>query len=308
MSEMKVVPPIEITPAKIIAYNVPETDYAEWVAGTYPIGTRKIIAAQHTIYEVLATTTTDSPLDGIAKATPTWMIVSPTNRWKMFNKRRGNTWMIGTNTTNPESIDITLRPSARINSFGLVGVRGATVRVKMTIPSTGTTVYDKTFNMSNNAGGSWYQYYFGQFVTKDNVAQFDLPAYNNADIQFIVSAPGGTAQVGMLIIGMAKTIGVAVYGTSLGDESYSSVAEDAFGNVTITPRGSRAYVDYSVVMTSDQVTSARRTLGPLSDTAALYIGSEALDYTIIVGRFERLAIGLPTYDRAEYSLEVRSLM
>jgi hypothetical protein len=307
MSEMKVVPPIEITAAKIIAYNVPETDYDEWVAGTYPIGTRKIIAAQHTIYEVLATTTTDSPLEGLAKATPTWMIVSPTNRWKMFNKRRGNTWMIGTTTTNPESIDITLRPAARINSFGLVGVRGSTVRVVMTVPGTGT-VYDKTFNMSSKAGGSWYQYYFGQFVTKDNVAQFDLPAFNNADIRFLVSAPGGTAQVGMLIIGMAKTIGVAVYGTSLGDESYSGISEDAFGNVTITPRGSRQYVDYSVVMTSDQVTSARRTLGPLSDTAALYIGSEALDYTIIVGRFERLAIGLPTYDRAEYSLEVRSLM
>ena len=308
MSEMKVVPPIEITPARIVSYNVPENDYQEWVAGTYPIGTRKIIAAQHTIYEVLAASTADSPLDGIAKAVPTWMIVSPTNRWKMFNKRRGNTWMIGTTTTNPESIDITLRPGKRINTFGLVGVRASSVRVIMTIPGQAQPVYDKTFSMSSKAGGSWYQYYFGQFVTKDNVAQLDLPAFNNAYIRFLISAPGGVAEVGMLIIGMAKTIGVATYGTSLGDESYSNVSEDDFGNTTITPRGSRQYVDYSVVMTSDQVSSARRTLIPLRDVAALYIGSQDLDYTIIVGRFERLAIGLPTYDRAEYSLEVRSLM
>ena len=308
MSVMKVVPPIEITAAsgKIISSNVPETDNPLWLVGTaYALGAKVIF--NHNNYEALVANTGRNPETD--KVTPVaWLNLGPTNRWKMFNKRQGTTWMIGSFTTNPESIDLTIRPAARINSFGLVGVMASTVRVVMTVPGTATPVYDKTFSMSSKAGGSWYQYYFGEFVTKDNVAQFDLPAFNNADIRFLISAPGGTAQVGMLVLGMAKTIGVAVYGTGLGSESYSHVKQDDFGNINVVPGGERRYVDFSVVMTGDQVSSALRTLNLLKDTAALYIGSEDLDYTIIVGRFDRLAMGLPTYDRAEYTLEVRSLM
>lgn len=304
MSVMKVVPPVEIAPAMLTS-NVPETDYAEWVAGTYTVGTRKIIAAQHTIYEVLAASTTDSPLDGIAKAVPTWMVISPTNRWKMFNKRAGNTWTPGTFTSNPESIDLTVRPGKRINSIGLIGVRAASVQIQMIVG--GSVVYDQTFSMSLKAGGSWYRYYFGEFKSKDNVARFDLPPFNNADIRVIALAPGSTARIGMMVIGMAKTIGTAVYGTSIGIESYSSVKEDDFGNVTIVPRGKRRTIDFDIVLSADQVSSTLRTLEPLSDTVALYVGSDGLDYTIIAGRFERLAMGLPMYGRANYSLETRSL-
>jgi len=303
---MRVVPPVEITVDKIVASNVPEKDNPPWdVRTAYVIGARVML--NHINYEALVAHTGRNPeTDAVTPAA--WLNLGPTNRWKMFNKRQGNTWMIGSFTTNPESIDLTIRPGVRINSFGLVGVRGASVRVVMTVPGSTTPVYDKTFNISSKAGGTWYRYYFGQFVTRDNVAQFDLPPFNNADIRFIISAPGSVAQVGMLVIGMTKTIGVAVYGTSLGSESYSHIKEDAFGNVNIVPGGERRYVDFNVVMTGDQVSSSLRTLNLLKDTAALYVGSEDLDYTIIVGRFDRLAMGLPTYNRSEYTLEVRSLM
>lgn len=304
---MKVVPPVEITQAKVISYNVPENDYPEWTAGTYTQGTRRIIAANHLIYEVLAASTTDSPTDGVAKATPTWMIVSPTNRWKMFNKRRGNTWMIGTATSNPESIDITLRPGQRINSIGLVGVVAATLRIQMIVD--GQVVYDESQTMSNkDSGSSWYRYYFGPFQTRDNFARFDLPPYANADIRVLASSPGGTVQVGMLVIGWARDIGWARWGTSLGFDSYSSVKEDDFGNVTITPLGGRDSVDFDVAVFNTQVSSTKRVLAELKDTAALYIGSEDVDSTIIVGRFDRFQLVLPNVKFSEYSLEVRSLM
>jgi hypothetical protein len=301
---MKVVPPIEITPAKVIASNVPETDYPLWAAATtYPVGTRVML--NHRNYESLVAHSSRNPeTDSVIP--PAWLDLGPTNRWKMFNKRAGNTWLIGTATSNPDSIDLTIRPGARVNSIGLVGVKASTVHITMLVG--GAVVYDETFTMSNKAGGSWYRYYFGQFVIKDNVAQFDLPAFSNADIRVVANAPGSTAEIGMLIMGMSKDIGVAVYGSGLGTESYSSIKEDDFGNVSIVPRGRRRYVDFNIVMRGSQVSSALRALEPLSDTAALYIGSEDVDSTIIVGRFERLALVLSTYDRAEYSLEIRSLM
>lgn len=308
MSVMRVVPPVEVTPARLISSNVPEDENPAWSAtATYTIGQR--VTLDNRNYEAVAavpagvkpgaeTVTAESP----AK----WTDLGATNRWRMFNKRAGNTWAVGKVTTNPESIDLTIRPGRRINAIGLVGVRGASVRIVMTVD--GSTAYDQTFQMSSKAGGSWYHYYFGEFVTKDNLAVMDLPPLSNADIRVLISAPGGTAQAGMLVIGMSKTIGVAVYGTSLGSESYSSVKEDDFGNVTIVPRGRRRYVDFDVVMDGDQVSSAMRTLEPLSDTAALYVGAEEIDPTIIVGWFDRLALVLTTFNRAEYTLEVRSLM
>lgn len=303
MSVMKVVPPVEIAPAAMISNNVPETDNALWLVGTaYKVGDKVML--NHRNYEALVAHTGRNP-ETDTVSPPAWLDIGPTNRWKMFNKRAGNTWTPGTFTSNPESIDLTVRPGKRINSIGLIGVRAASMQIQMIVG--GSVVYDQTFSMSLKAGGSWYRYYFGEFKSKDNVARFDLPPFNNADIRVIALAPGGTARIGMMIIGMAKTIGVAVHGTSLSTESYSSVKEDDFGNVTIVPRGKRRTIDFDIVLSSDQVSSTLRTLEPLSDTVALYVGSEGLDYTIIAGRFERLAMGLPMYGRANYSLETRSL-
>lgn len=304
MSVMKVVPPVEIAPAAMISNNVPETDNPLWLIGTaYTVGQKVML--NHRNYEAMVANTGKNP-ETDTTSPPIWLDLGPTNRWKMFNKRAGNTWTIGTFTSNPESIDLTVRPSKRINSIGLVGVRAASVQIQMIVG--GSVVYDQTFSMSKKAGGSWYQYYFGEFKTKDNVARFDLPPFNGADIRVVALAPGSTARIGMMVIGMAKTIGTAVHGSSIADESFSSVKEDDFGNVTIIPRGKRQMVSFDIVLSSEEVSSVRRTLVPLSDTVALYVGSENLDYTIIAGRFERLAMGLPTYGRANYSLETRSLI
>lgn len=303
MSDMKVVPPVEIAPAAMISNNVPETDNPLWLIGTaYTVGQKVML--NHRNYEALIANTGKNP-ETDTSSPPVWLDLGPTNRWKMFNKRAGNTWTIGTYTANPESIDLTVRPGKRINSIGLVGVRAASVQIQMIVG--GSVVYDQTFSMTLKAGGSWYQYYFGPFKTKDNVARFDLPPLNNADIRVLALAPGGTARIGMMVVGVSKTIGTAVYGTTIGIESYSSVKEDDFGQTTIIPRGKRRTIDFDIVLAMDQVSSTLRTLEPLSDTVALYVGSEGLEFTVIAGRFERLAMGLPTHGRAAYSLETRSL-
>ena len=303
---MKVVPPIEITDAKMPLNNVPELDYPLWLVGTaYVIGTS--VTLNNNNWEALVANTGKNP-ETDKSDPPAWLNKGPTNRWKMFNKRIGNTWTLGTFTTNPESIDFTLRPGARINSFGLVGVRASSVRIVMTVPGTAEPVYDKTFAMSTKSGGSWYRYYFGAFTTRDNVAQFDLPPFNNADVRIVISAPGGVARVGMVVIGMSQDIGWARFGSGVSIESYSSIKEDDFGGVTITPRGKRRVVDFDIGMYANRVSSALRILEPLSDTAALYIGAVSADWSITIGRFDRLALINPNVALAEYSLEVRSLM
>ena len=305
MSQMKVVPGIEITPAKMIINALPDADYAAWSATkAYAIG--DFITIDRINYQALVANTNRHPVtDTVSPAA--WQNMGWVNKYRMFNKNVGNTWKIGTYTSANEVIDFTVRPGKRINAIGLVGVRASSVRIIMTVPGTTDPVYDKTFAMSLKAGGSWYQYYFGQFTTKDNLAEFDLPPFNNADIRVIVSAPGGTARVGMFVVGWGKSIGTAVYGTSLGRKKYSTIKEEFDGSITITKRGRRRSIDFQVVLTADQISSVQRTLDEVDDTPALYVGSSDLDYTVIVGIFDDFDTGLPTYNRGEYTLKVRSL-
>lgn len=306
MSDMKAVKGIEITPAKMIVNALPDMDHPAYdPLKAYVIG--ESVTIDRINYQALAANTNRHPVtDTVAPAA--WQNLGWVNKYRMFNKNIGNTWKIGTFTAAPEVIDLTIRPGQRINSIGLVGVFASSVRIIMTVPGVTDPVYDKTFVMSSKAGGSWYQYYFGQFVTKDNLAEFDLPPFNNADIRVVVSAPGGTAQVGMMVIGWAKTIGTAIYGTRLGRKSYSTIKEEFDGSVTITKRGRRRFIDFSVVIPGDEISSAQRTLDALSDIPSLFVGSSELDYTIIVGIYDDLDTGLPTYNRGEYTLKVRSLM
>ena len=305
MSQMKVVPGIEITPAKMIVNALPDADYAAWSATkAYAIG--DFITIDRINYQALVAHTNRNPVtDTVSPAA--WQNLGWVNKYRMFNKNIGNTWKIGTFTSNPESIDLTIRPGKRINAIGLVGVYASSVQIIMTVPGVTDPVYDKTFSMSIKAGGSWYQYYFGQFTTKDNLAEFDLPPFSNADIRVIVSAPGGTARVGMMVVGWAKNIGTAAYGTSLGRKKYSTVREEFDGSMTITPRGRRKSIDFQVVLPADQISSVQRTLDDVDDMPSLYVGSSELEYTVIVGIFDDFDTGLPTYNRGEYTLKVRSL-
>ncbi|WP_296257713.1 MULTISPECIES: carbohydrate-binding protein [unclassified Pseudomonas] len=305
MSKMIVVPALEITPARLVKSSLSDMDYGAWNSATaYKIGDR--VTVERINYEVLADHTNRNPVTDTA--TPAvWMIVGWVNKYRMFNKQIGNTWGIGTFTSNPESIDLTIRPGRRVNAMGLVGVAATSVRVVVTMPGTADPIYDQTFAMSKKKGVGWYQFFFGKFAKRDNVAILDLPPASNADVRVIINAPGSTAQVGMLILGWSEVIGTAVYDTSLGRKNYTTVKEEFDGSIKMTKHGKRRLVNYQIVMEGDEISSALHALDDLSDTAALYVGAVELDYTIIAGTYEDLSVGLPTYGMGTQNLSVRSL-
>lgn len=304
MSRMTVVPPTDITPAMLTS-NVPELDYAVWVSTTaYAVGA--YVTYNNRNYQALAASTGKNP------ATDTtipalWQDLGPTNRWWMFKKQIGNEWIVGKTTAYAEKVDVSVALTKRVNAIGLVGVRASSVQVIMTVG--GSEIYNKTFAMSRKSGGSWYQYYFGPFSTVDNLAVLDLPPVAGAVIRVIANAPGGTAQVGMMVVGWAYEVGTAVYGdTSFGLENYSNVTIGDFGQVKIIPRGKRDFVDYDVVVDESKLSSIKRTLSGISESASLYVGSTTIGVTIIIGRYERFAPNLRAPNDSQFTLEVRSLM
>jgi len=299
---MKVVAPIEIGQATITSYNVAASPNAPWVSTkTYGVG-EKVVVGQYDFESLVAGNVGNDPTtDGGVK----WLRLNPSNRWAMFNKKKGNVWLVGTKTTNPDTIDITFAPGRVINSIGMVGVVADKVTVQMIVG--GSVVYTRELIMSSKTAVDWYDYYYGDFVTRDNLAYTDLPAYAGASVRVIVDNTGEVAEVGMMVVGQQASIGWAVWGTSSGFENYSLTKIDDFGEITQTPRGLRDLVDFDCRNYKNQNGNMNRILKPLKDSAALYIGSEDIDSTIIIGKLEDFKMTFANVALVEYSLSVLSL-
>lgn len=306
---MKLIRPASITDATLTASNVAETDAPAWSAsksGGYAKGDRVLDA--HHVWEWLSATAGNTTVAPSADtSTPAkWLDTGASNRWKMFDKKAGNKWLIGTSTANPTSINVTIKPGSVVNAIGLFGLVASSVQVIMTDPTDGK-VYDKTIKLANTGVLSWYDYFFMPIDRAETAVKFDLPAYGTASVQVIVTNPGATAEVGLLVLGQTVEIGTSVYGTSVGIQSYSTTTEDDFGNVTIVSRGSRRLVDYDVRIPTEDLSTKSRILNQLRDTPCVYVGYEGMEATITVGRFENLSINISNPAFCEASAEVRSL-
>lgn len=303
---MRVIRPAAITETSLISSNVPENDAPAWTAGaSYKTGAQ-VIDNYH-IWEWLDPTAGNTAVRPSLDTTGTkWLDLGADNRWKMFDKKAGTKYLLGLTTTNPEVIDVTIRPGTVVNAVGLFNVKAATIQVTMTDPVDGV-VYDNTVSMADTGALSWYDYYFAPIDRRETTVLLDLPAYGTADVRLRINLPGGTAAAGLIVLGMSVDIGDAVYGTGLGLQSYSQTNEDEFGNMTIISRGSRRIVDYDVRIPTDRISSVFRLLEKLRDIPSVYVGHESMESTITVGRFENLSTNIANPAFCEMSLEVRSI-
>ena len=149
---MIIIKPASVTASTLTSSNVAETDYPNWAAGTYVVGDRVIY--DHRIWEVVAASTTDVPDAGAAAVPATWLFVSATNRYKMFDIS------VGSGTVNSGSINITITPATVANAVVLFDVDGSSAQL-IVRDSGSTIVYDETVSLADYSGlNSYFNYYF----------------------------------------------------------------------------------------------------------------------------------------------------
>lgn len=299
---MIIIKPATVTASTLTASNVAETDYPSWTAGTYTVGTRRIY--DHKIYEVVATSTTDRPDIGAAAVPATWLFVSATNRYKMFDIA------VGSGTTNSGSINVTVTPSTVCNSVILFDVDGASAQL-IVRTSGGTIVYNKTISLADYSGlNSYFSYYFLPIAETGatEIAFIDIPNYSGASFQLIIDAGAGIASCGEMIIGQKSVLAVTNFGTSVGIKDYSVKTIDDFGNVTITQRPYSKRADYDVTVETTQVGQFNKFLASIRSTPAVYIGDPERSETIVLGYYRDFSVVLSNPSISECSLSVEGLI
>lgn len=298
---MIIIKPDTITPAKLTATNVPETDYSAWSAGTYNAGDRVIY--DHKVWEAIATTTAQ-PDTGAAANPPTWLFVSATNRYKMFDTT------VGSSTTNSGSIEVTIEPDTPYNALVLFGVEAATVQL-IVRDSGSTIVYDETITLADYSPiTGYYLYFFGDLPTdaQSEVTFLDIPLYANASYELIIDAGAGTASCAEAVFGQQTALAVTNFGTTVGIKDYSVKQVDDFGNVTIVQRPFSKRAEYDLTVETSQVGLFTRFLANIRATPVVYIGDPNRSETIVFGYYRDFNVVLSNPSISSCSLTIEGLI
>lgn len=277
--------------------NVPEADYPLWVPTTaYAVGT--VVMLEHRNYEALVANTNKNPT-GAATDPPTWLDLGPTNRWRMFDDK------IGTVTTNPGSIALTIAPGRAVDSLAFFGLDAASIFVRVVDPYQGIVYESVVSPVSTDGINDWYDYFFSPVEVNEDFVLLGLPAGSYGSIEIKIEKPGGITKVGALILGKAAVLGEALYGTSVGITDYSRKERDTFGNMIIVERGYSKRAEFDVIVQTSMVSQVQRLLSKYRAKPLVWIGEASFQSTILYGYYKEfnLVISGPTASDCSISVE-----
>jgi hypothetical protein len=296
---MKIIIPLTVTDAMLIAHNINETDHSAWSAAiSYALGARVISPTTHKIYESLQ----GSNLNHALTDTDWWLEVSATNRWKMFDRK------IADQSSNAGSIALTLSPGEIVNAVALFNVSADELTIVVT-DSTDGEVYNRTIGLVDNSMiEDWYAYFFEPIARQYEVVLFDLPSYGTAEIDITLSVTSGNAAVGEIVIGRQKQFGHTLYGTSVGIVDYSRKERDTFGNAVIVERDYSQRVDFDLSLNTQHIREMQRTLSSIRAQPVVWSGTEDGEFGMLVyGYYRDFDIVIANYAFSDCTIQVEGL-
>lgn len=296
---MKIIRPLVITDAMVMATNVPENDHPAYsAAATYALGDRIIVIGLgvHKIYESLqAGNIGHAPADS-----PTyWIEVGPTNRWRPFDRS------ITSQVEQLSSIEYSLQTTGINNSVALLNMDCTIIRVTATDLEFGL-VYDKTINPAVTSGISDIYSYFREPITRvTDLVLTDLPSYSNMRIDVTLTNPGNMVRCGGIVVGMMRNMGDTQYGAKVGIADYGVKTRDKFGSFDVIEGNFSNRATFSLQLRAGEVDMVKSLLAKYRATPIVYVGSDLYVSTIVYGFFKDFSIDIsyPTYSICSLELE-----
>lgn len=295
---MRIIKPVEITPAILTSSNVPETDYAAWSAATaYAVGDK--VTYNHRNYEALSAHTGANPETDTSDP-PKWLDLGANNRWRMFDDR------VGSLTEQTGSIAVELQPGAVINSVALFNLLGRSATVTLTDPVDGI-VYQRTVSLVDAGVTNWYEWFFAPIGRQTDFVLLDLPAYGTATLSVVIDNAAGTAACGHLVMGRQAEIGVALYGSGVGITDYSRKEADAFGNAIVVERSFSKRAEFDVMVDTPQIGRVQRLLAGIRAQPVVWIGAEGYESTVLFGYYRDFSISISGPSVSDATITVEGL-
>ena len=290
----------------VMTSNVPETEHAAWSSATaYAVNNYCILTSTHKIYQCLIANTDNSPDLYLTGATPKWIEISSTNKWKMFDQIWNSQTFTSTSAT---PIIITLAPGTPANSVALLNVAATTITVSITANS--LVIYTKTISMIDDAPAiNAYNYLFTGMSLKTDLVLLDLPTGSNNVITITITNALDWAACGVCVIGTAVDIGGTQYGAKAGITDYSTKTIDTFGNALIVKRAYSKRMTATLQIDNYMIDVVGALLARCRATPMVWIGADNTTYTslIIYGFYKNFDIDISYSSLSLCSIEIEGL-
>lgn len=283
---MRLIEPIQITEAMLLASNVPEVDAPAWAPGT-PYAPGNIVMRAHAVYEaVIASTGQDPAADA---AGTYWLRLGATNRWKSFDR------LISDQVSRAGTITYSIRPDLLADAVAFFGLNASSIRVRATDPVDGV-IYDQTRAIIDNTSvfDGW-SYCFEPITFESQEIFTGVPVYTGVTLDITLSS-GGTTRVGQIVVGRDQYLGETLVDTSIGIEDFSIKDRDDFGNAIIVERAYAQTANFRFSFPSSDARRLRGILARLRATPAVYYAGDGTSQfgTTIYGFFRDFSVPITT--------------
>jgi hypothetical protein len=303
--------PFTIDEDALVSSNVPEDDYGVWNSGTtYALADRVIVTddsgsptlSVHNIYESLqGSNTNHDPVDDDQTAPVWWILVSKTNRWKMFDNSNSS------QTQNADSIEVELNITSRPNAVFFGNVEASEIQV-IQKDNLGNEVFNQTFTMIENTGStSYYSWFLSQLRRKVDLFVTGLQPYAGGKVYAVITNTGSTAKCGTMIVGFAENVGFTQLGASVGISDFSVKRQNDFGDFEILERAFNKKGEFNIFVENAAIDRLQNNLASVRATAILYVGSTAYASTFIYGFYRDFNIVITYPEHSLVNIQVEGL-
>ena len=217
--------------------------------------------------------------------------------------------VVGTATTGPTGINITLSPGS-VDALAVLDTDAQTVNVKMTV--SGTVIYNRS--QSANIGGKaitdWSRYFFEPIGRVTTLLFLDLPSYPTATIAIAIKGndPSGPVSCGTLVVGRQLDVGTTEASPTLEFVDYSVTNTDQFGATSVVPRAFARKMTTRSRIEGQQVDYVFSEIVKVRATPVVWIGDDGFDAMKIYGFVKQFSIDVAYETEAYCSLTVQGLV
>lgn len=266
--------------------------------GLYKPSDRVIKSSTHKLYECTIATD-DDPEVGVDKKPQTWVEVGPTNKWAAFDDKKS------TKSKSNSPYTTQLVPGVTIDSLAGFAISGATdVTIVATSASAGE-VFNETINLLNiDLAYDFYTWYTYELDYIDEFVVTNIPPY--PDLTIDISFTGTAIEVGNVVTGRGRNLGVLQTGVISDRVDYSRTTIDDFGEETTVIRPITKYSTYPIVIEKVQAPGVLRFLDGLRGLKCVWIGDIGNGQNLTTfGSIERSPLTYDTLSISEYQIKVR---
>lgn len=267
--DFNIIAPMAVTEAELVASNIAEDDHPDWdAAATYGLNAKVISTATHRIYESMQP---DSQGHNPVTDDGTWWLdlQLATNRWSAFDNRRSN------KASQAEEITYSIVPTQDCDAISFFGLAAGSLRVE--VWDGDLQIFDQSFALADDSHVvSMYTYFFGGIVYAQRKVLNGFPGNTGHRIDITISAPGGVAEVGHIVLGRNHILGTILDGAEIGHVSHSRKEFDQFGDELLIRRGSTRKITVPLRVPTVQASRLMDIIADVDGLVTAFYGSSEI--------------------------------